>query len=79
MAKKLIIDNPAVSSIVFYPRKIPLPRDTDPNVKILKFQITKDILIGGFFYLNSSDYPTILLFHGNGEIAADYQYFLNFF
>ena len=56
-----------------------MPRDTDPNVKILKFQITKDILIGGFFYLNSSDYPTILLFHGNGEIAADYQYFLNFF
>jgi pimeloyl-ACP methyl ester carboxylesterase len=79
MVKKLIIDNPAVSNIVFYPRKIPVPEILDNRVKVLKLQITKDILIGGFFYLNNPDLPTILLFHGNGEIAADYQYFLNFF
>ena len=51
----------------------------DPNIKILKLQVEKNILIGGFFYLNDPDFPTILLFHGNGEIAADYQYFLDFF
>ncbi len=79
MVKKLLIDNPAVSNLVFYPRKIPIPHETDSNIKVLKLQITKDILIGGFFYLNNPNYPTILLFHGNGEIAADYQYFLNFF
>jgi pimeloyl-ACP methyl ester carboxylesterase len=79
MSKKLIIDNPAVSNVVFYPRKIPMPKEIDPNIRVLKFQITKDILIGGFCYLNNPDYSTILLFHGNGEIAADYQYFLNFF
>ncbi|MFX1454641.1 MAG: alpha/beta hydrolase [Promethearchaeota archaeon] len=79
MVKKTLIDNPAVSNIVFYPRKIPSPKETDPNIKILKFQVDKDIQIGGFFYLNNPNYPTILLFHGNGEIAADYKYFLNFF
>ncbi|MHA1916089.1 MAG: alpha/beta hydrolase [Promethearchaeota archaeon] len=79
MVKKLLIDNPVVSNIVFYPRKMPVPRTIDPNIKILKFTIEKNIMIGGFFYLNSPDLPTILLFHGNGEIAADYQHFLNFF
>ncbi len=79
MVKKLLIDNPAVSNIVFYPRKIPIPDVTDSNIKVLKLQIEKNILIGGFFYLNNINYPTILLFHGNGEIAADYQYFRDFF
>ena len=79
MVKKLIIDNPVVSNVVFYPRKSPIPKESDSNIKALKLQINKDILIGGFFYLNDLNFPTILLFHGNGEIAADYQYFLNFF
>ena len=79
MVKKILIDNPTVSNIVFYPRKIPIPKETDPSIKVLKFQIDKNILIGGFLYLNNPRYPTILLFHGNGEIAADYQYFSNFF
>jgi len=78
MVKKLI-DNPTVSSIVFYPRRIPIPTKLGPNIKILKFEISKSIMIGGFFYLNEPSFPTILLFHGNGEIAADYQYFLDFF
>ncbi|MHA2390425.1 MAG: alpha/beta hydrolase [Promethearchaeota archaeon] len=79
MVKKLLIDNPAVSDTVFFPRKMPIPTELDSNIKILQFDIEKNINIGGFFYLNDPDLPTILLFHGNGEIAADYQYFLNFF
>lgn len=79
MVKKILIDNPAISNVVFYPRKTPIPSTSDPNIKILKFQIGKNIIIGGFFYLNNQNFPTILLFHGNGEIAADYQYFVNFF
>ena len=77
--KKSFIDNPAVSNIVFYPRKDPIPSNLASNVKILQFQIDKNLIIGGYFYLNDINLPTILLFHGNGEIAADYQYFLDFF
>jgi pimeloyl-ACP methyl ester carboxylesterase len=79
MVKKLLIDNPAVSNIVFYPRKIAIPKETNPNIKVLKLQIDNKVLIGGFFYINDLKFPTILLFHGNGEIAADYQYFIDFF
>ena len=79
MVKKLLIDNAVVSNIVFYPRKTQLPDEVDPNIRILKLNIEKDVLIGGFFYLNDPNYPTILLFHGNGEIASDYHYFLDFF
>jgi len=79
MGKKLFIDNPAISNSVFYPRKSSVPKITDSNTRVLQFQINIDITIGGFFYLNNTNLPTILLFHGNGEIAADYQYFLNFF
>ncbi len=79
MVKKLFIDNPIVSNQVFFPRKIPEPTDIDSNIRILKFEISKKIVIGGFFYLNKPDLPNMLLFHGNGEIAADYQYFLDFF
>ncbi len=79
MLKRSFIDNQAISNIIFYPRKTPVPTNLDSNIKILKFNIKKDILIGGFFYLNDSNLPTILLFHGNGEIASDYQHFLNFF
>ncbi|MHA2181844.1 MAG: alpha/beta hydrolase [Promethearchaeota archaeon] len=79
MPKKIVIDTPIVSDIVFYPRKFPAPAETSPNIKVLKFQIEKNILIGGLFYLNDKNYPTILLFHGNGEIAADYRFALSFF
>ncbi len=79
MVKKLFIDNPAISNIVFYPRKSSVPEITDSNISVLQFQINNDTTIGGFFYLNNVNLSTILLFHGNGEIAADYQYFLNLF
>ncbi len=75
----MFLDDPNISNIIFYPRKHPIPKNIGPNVKILKFQINDEILIGGFFYLNDKNFPTILLFHGNGEIAADYQYFLPLF
>jgi len=74
MVKKLLIDNPAVSNIVFYPRKTAIPSDLNPNTDILRLNIGNDIEIGGFFYKNDIKNPTILLFHGNGEIALDYRY-----
>lgn len=79
MVKKLLIDNPTVSNIVFFPRKMPIPSKIDPNIKILQFEVEKNITLGGFYYINDPNLPSILLFHGNGEIAADYQYFLDFF
>lgn len=75
----MILDDPLISNIIFYPRKIPIPTQLDSRTKILKFQISKEILIGGFFFQNDPNLPTILLFHGNGEIAIEYRYFLPLF
>jgi pimeloyl-ACP methyl ester carboxylesterase len=75
----LILDNPLITNFLFYPRKMQVPTQLDPKVKVLQFQITKEILIGGFFFQNDPTLPTILLFHGNGELAAEYQYSLPLF
>ena len=74
MKKNLSIDSPEVSNIVFYPRKIAIPNDLNPNTDILRLNIGNGVEIGGFFYKNDLKNPTILLFHGNGEIALDYRY-----
>jgi pimeloyl-ACP methyl ester carboxylesterase len=74
MEIKSIIDNPTASNIIFYPRKIVIPNKLNPNTEILKLKIDNNVEIGGFFYKNNVNFPTILLFHGNGEIALDYQY-----
>ena len=72
MKKHVLIDNPTVSNIVFYPRKTAIPSNLEPHIEVLKLDVGDDVVIGGFFYKNSPDLPTILLFHGNGEIALDY-------
>lgn len=73
MKKHPIIDNPAVSNIVFYPQKSAIPNNLESYIDVLKFKIEKDIEIGGYFFLNDINLPTILLFHGNGEIAIGYK------
>jgi len=75
----LFIDDPLVSRVVFYPRKSSIPPDLPSNIRTLNFQINKEISIGGYCYIKDSKLPTILFFHGNGEIAYDYIYFYEIF
>jgi len=75
----LFLDDPRISNVVFYPRKTSIPDNLPANIKVLKFQISENILIGGYFYLLDKNFPSILLFHGNGEIALDYRYFVDLF
>jgi len=71
----MFLDDPRISNVVFYPRKVKVPEDLPLNIKVLRFQINESIEIGGICYLKDVDLPTILMFHGNGEIALDYSYF----
>ncbi len=79
MKKNLLIDNPTVSNVVFYPRKTKIPEKLESNIKVLKFDIYDNISIGGFLFGTKIENPTILLFHGNGEIASDYQNIFHMF
>ncbi|MFX0076607.1 MAG: alpha/beta hydrolase [Candidatus Hermodarchaeota archaeon] len=74
MEKHILIDNPTISNVVFYPRKTVIPNNLGANIEILKLPINNNITIGGFFYKKDEDLPTILLFHGNGEVALDYRF-----
>jgi len=72
---KLFLDTPAISNIIFYPRRHNIPTELSSNIRVLKFRVAENILIGGFCFINDKTLPTILLFHGNGEIALEYQHF----
>jgi len=79
MKKNLLIDNPTISNVIFYPRKTKIPENLESNIKVFKFDISDNISIGGFLFGTKTENPTILLFHGNGEIAFDYQYISHLF
>ena len=79
MKKNLLIDNPTISKVIFYPRKTKIPEKLDSNIQVLKFEIFDNISIGGFFFGTNTENPTILLFHGNGEVAFDYQHISQLF
>jgi len=70
----VFLDNSRISSIVFYPRKTKIPKEKEGVLNVLKFKISEDIIIGGIMYVKNKKLPTILLFHGNGEVSKDYSY-----
>ncbi len=67
-----ILDRPEVLDVLFHPRPEPL----EPNISsaaALLIQTDTDIQIGAYFHMNEKSGPNILFFHGNGEIAAEYN------
>ena len=71
---ELFLENPQANEIIFYPRKIAKPTNLRSDCQLLELNVPENIKIGGLFYLNSKELPTLLIFHGNGEIATDYEY-----
>jgi pimeloyl-ACP methyl ester carboxylesterase len=76
---KKIVDNPAISRAIFYPRKVAIPKDLDSNIEPFELEIASKIMIGGYAFINDKNLPTLLYFHGNGEVALDYNYFASQF
>lgn len=67
------LDRPEFLQIVFYPRKDytpPPPNSTDHFIGV-----EEGISIACRFYLHSQESPSVLYFHGNGEIVYDHDYF----
>jgi alpha-beta hydrolase superfamily lysophospholipase len=65
-------DKPEVLSVIFHPRP-EIESSNDTNFQNLVIPVTKDIKLGGRAYGNAENSATVLFFHGNGEIAADYR------
>jgi alpha-beta hydrolase superfamily lysophospholipase len=68
-----ILDQPGVLQVMFYPRRDFPGGSSTPNATAHFIQVEEGISISCRFYRVDMDSPNILYFHGNGEIASDYD------
>lgn len=67
-----LYDRPEINSLIFHPR--PDFIDSPPaGAEDHLFKVAPDMEIGARFYLSDPAGPHLLFFHGNGEIASDYD------
>jgi alpha-beta hydrolase superfamily lysophospholipase len=69
-----ILDQPQIHQVLFFPLKLPKPACQDPYS--LFFEVETGVQIGCRFYPadnSNQSLATILFFHGNGEVAPDYD------
>lgn len=66
------IDHPSVNAAIFFPRPatgLPTPRGSED----LGIQVADGVTIAARYYPSELPLPTVLHFHGNGEIVPDYD------
>ena len=59
--------------MIFHPRKEPIVPDDTENRYLICFRVEANVEICSFLHKASKQAPTLLFFHGNGEIAQDYH------
>lgn len=67
-----LLDHPAVNASVFFPRPDdgrPLPQGSEE----MGIAVDQGMTVSARFYPAASHLPTVLHFHGNGEIVSDYD------
>lgn len=68
-----LLDRPEIGRILFHPRREGLHPTEDARAKTVRFTVAEGITLGGRLYPAGQNAPVILYFHGNGEIASDYD------
>ena len=66
------LDRPEVLSFIFYPRKDFTKASPTSNDHFIP--VDKDVSVSCRFYTHSQGSPSIIYFHGNGEVVSDYDY-----
>ena len=72
MNSKTFLDNPAVTRVLFHPRR-EVPFDSPGRGLTVHLEVELGIHLGAKVHPATSGGPLILFWHGNGEIAADYD------
>jgi len=67
-----LLDQPEVLRVLFYPRR-DLLASPPPGVRPVAVEVAPGVTVGGRLYSADPEAPAILYYHGNGEIAADYD------
>ncbi len=68
-----VLDRPEILMFLFHPRPEWGGSRLGTSAQDVLIPVEDDIVIGARLHLCKKDAPTILLFHGNGEIVADYD------
>jgi alpha-beta hydrolase superfamily lysophospholipase len=70
----IVLDRPEVLRAIFHPRReYPSPGATS-GARSISVEVEQGICVGGRLYPAGRHAPAILLWHGNGEIASDYDF-----
>jgi hypothetical protein len=70
-----LLDNPLIVNNLFYPRADRPGGSALPNVTDGSIPVAEGVALGCRLYRHPHAAPVILYFHGNGEIASDYDDF----
>ena len=65
------LDRPEIAGFIFYPRREWGPPPAGATDHLVA--VTPDVSVSCRFYVSGRDAPTVLFFHGNGEVACDYD------
>jgi len=68
-----VLDRPEILSLLFYPRREDGPSRPGGDIHDIQIPVDEHVTIGARFHHARTAAPTILFFHGNGEIVADYD------
>ena len=67
------LDKPEILQFIFYPRKDLFDISAAANVFADVIPVDEAVPISYCFYFSDKKHPNILFFHGNGEVASDYE------
>ena len=67
------VDRPEIRMLLFHPRPEWASPESVPGCHDVAVPLEEGLTLGAKFHLTEAGAPAILFFHGNGEIAADYN------
>ncbi len=67
------LDRPEVLTYIFHPRPERGVSNVSSAVLSVMIPVGEGVSIGGRFHMDKKESPNILFFHGNGELASDYD------
>jgi alpha-beta hydrolase superfamily lysophospholipase len=68
-----LLDHPQILRVLFHPRREGVRVLRASGVRPVGVEVESGVTIGGRLYPAAPTAPVILYYHGNGEIAADYD------
>ncbi|MEO5372929.1 MAG: lysophospholipase [Alphaproteobacteria bacterium] len=67
------LDRADVTAVLFHPRSDGYGLEDSPGLHSVRIPVAKGISVAAKIFVAAADAPLILYFHGNGEIASDYD------